>query len=120
MKRYVQKQDASATSAVTQERQEQPVMFPALVVELIAEKILDFEDEGYYCEDSQWFYQGDMINFDVIYTRAVKELISKHRIELLCCRPDVKTAVRSFYKEIKERIIHNKRDALAECDRTQE
>lgn len=111
MKRYVQKQDSTAVGGVVQQRQEQPVLFPAIAVEMIVEEIMALEEDGYYQSDGRWFHQGNERCFDDIYRVVCRRLIAKHRIELLCCRPDVKLAVRSFYKEISNRIRLQQRNA---------
>jgi len=111
MKRYVQKQDQTAVGGVIQQRQEQPVLFPAVAVEMIVEEMMKLEDDGYYVEEDQWFHQGNLITFDAIYKKACLSLIETHRIELLCCRPDVKLAVRSFYTNISIRIKTQQRNA---------
>lgn len=111
MKRYVQKQDSTAVGGVVQQRQELPVLFPAIAVEMIVEQIMSLEEDGYYQSDGRWFHQGNERCFDDIYKLVCRRLIAKHRIELLCSRPDVKLAVRSFYKEISNRIRIQQRDA---------
>lgn len=104
MKAYAQKQDVTATSAVVQSRQDSPILFPAVIPEMVVEQLIQLESQGYYSLDDSWFHQGNRIAFDDIYTVAAKILVQQFRIETLVMRPDVKSSVRLFYKEISQRI----------------
>lgn len=124
MKKYVQKQDSTAVGPAVQVRQEQQALFPAVAVELIVEELMCLEAEGYYVEKHddhyQWYYQGNPVSFDRVYNIAVLPLIARLRIELLVSRPDVKTAVRSFYNEISRRLKTQERNEEGIQDTTSE
>lgn len=110
MKKYAMKQDATATSGVVALRNSEPVLFPAVIPEMIVSEWLDLDIEVQKTDSEQpWLlHKNDEISFDEAYMRACRELVKRYRIETLLGRPEVKTSTRLFYYEIYERIIHNR------------
>lgn len=109
MKVYAQKQDATATSAVHQQNQQGPILFPAVIPEMIVEILLR---EGYRQTDldsQRWEHQGNLVSFEDMYDRGARELVSEHRVETMVVRPDVKSCVRLYWHPIMLRL--NKRNA---------
>jgi len=113
VKKYVQKQDDTATSAVHQQRQSEPIVFPALVPELIVKEMMVMESEGIDLGlVSLTAEKSDVkARFDRAYEASARRLVKRVRIETIVFRPDIQTSTRLFYSEIKERLTHNT-DAL--------
>lgn len=58
MRAYVQKQDATATSGVHQFRNPDPVLFPALIPEMLVKEVLDWNLPEYHANED-FFYWSD-------------------------------------------------------------
>jgi len=114
MKKYAMKQDATATSGVVSARNTEPILFPAVIPEMIVKEWFELDIE--VCqralpsgEEEPWLLRKyDEISFEEAYDRAARALVKKYRVETLVCRPEVKTSTRLYYKEIYDRIIHNR------------
>lgn len=108
-KKYVQKQDETAVGCVVQENQSVRTFFPAEIPELIVKEMTSLVD-GYV----PVVIEHEIVHFDhhelprvrfrEIYDRAIRNLITQYRIEMLVMRPEVLKVVRSYYLEINERI----------------
>lgn len=109
MKAYAQKQDATATSAVVQQRNTDPILFPAVLPEMIVEEIM--EDFHWSGDVFHWKRSNNVTTFDKAYDLAIKRLVTKYRVETIVVRPDIRSCVRLFLDEISYRLI-NKRDAI--------
>lgn len=109
MKNYVQKQDATATSAVTQSRNTEPIIFPAVIPEMVVQEMMDM---GYYVSMGELVSQQTRspVAFDKAFSLASRRLVTRYRVETIVSRPDIRSSVRLFLNEIYERISH-KRDA---------
>lgn len=107
MKKYAQKQDTTATSAVVQSRNTDPILFPAVIPEMIVEEILDagldWTHGTFYYVESQ-----NPVTFDRAYEIASQRLVTKYRVETIVVRPDIRSCVRLFINQIYERIKHKR------------
>lgn len=128
-KKYVQKQDATAVGCVVQENQSVRTFFPSEIPELIVAEMMEITQHMFGPYERQytlyWVYDDDVHDdvdsrkcFGELYDQAVRRLIRQHRIESLISRPEIQKIVRSFYKEISERIITQQTNAR-EIDRTE-
>lgn len=109
MKKYVQKQDSTATSAVVQSRDVQPILFPAVLPEMIVQEMIDLGYQLYLGELRT--AEGNVSSFDKAYELVSRRLVTRYRVETIVSRPDIRTSTRLFLAEIFQRLEHNRTDA---------
>lgn len=114
-KTYVQKQNATATSAVVQQRNSEPILFPAVLPEMIVEEMM--EDFQWTNDVFHWKTSNTVTTFDKAYDLAAKRLVTRYRVETIVVRPDIRSCVRLFLDEIFWRIMNKRNASSSDSDR---
>jgi len=137
MRAYVQKQDATAASATHQVRNTDPLVYPAMIPELLVKEVYDVFEPVYDGDYSylSWenvpddvasmvveeadvlrrageplrspFSRLELVTWDLALEVAKRRLVRRMRVETLLARPEVVSALRSYRFEILHRIIQN-------------
>jgi len=105
-KKYVQKLDDTADGGVVNTKQAEPIVFPALVPEMIVKEMMVMAEDDEITRRLLNAPIHKIPEFDRIYDIAVRRLISRVRIETLVADPKCINAVKQYFREIIVRINH--------------